>query len=245
MKKVFFCLTFSVIFMISIGIAYAGQYPIPPVDPAFFTEPRDNTFFPMTAIGKTYVYEAETEDELVRSEVTFTTNTVDILGISCIVVHDVEKVYIPDYDIWVITEDTFDWHAWDNDGNVWYFGEDTVACLSFDENWNCTESSTEGSWKAGDDGATPGIIMLADPMPGISYRQEYYEDVAEDMGKVLRLNASVSVEYGDFDDCLKTKEWTTLSPGEIEHKYYAPGVGLVFVEEHRGKTFRVELVGID
>ena len=68
MKKVFFCLTFSVIFMISIGIAYAGQYPIPPVDPAYFTEPRDNTFFPMTAIGKTYVYEAETEDELVRSE---------------------------------------------------------------------------------------------------------------------------------------------------------------------------------
>ena len=27
------------------------------------------------------------------------------------------------------------------------------------------------------------------------------------------------------------KEWTPLAPGKIVHKYYAPGVGLVFIEE--------------
>ena len=200
--------------------------PIPPVDPDDFTSPRDNTYFPMSAIGKTYVYEAETVDELVRSEITYTTDTVNILGANCMVVHDVEKIYVPDLDIWVISEDTFDWYAWDNDGNVWYFGEDTIACLAFDENWSCTETSTEGSWKAGDDGATPGIIMLADPMPGISYRQEYYKDVAEDMGMVLRLNARVSVEYGDFEDFKRPRSGHRCPPGVIEHKYYAPGVGL-------------------
>jgi hypothetical protein len=169
---------------------------------------------------------------------------VNILGVECIVAHDVEKIYIPDLNDWIKTEDTFDWFAWDNDGNVWYFGEDTEACESFDENWNCTETSTEGSWKAGEDGAIAGIIMLADPMPGISYRQEYYADVAEDMGKVSRLNARVSVVYGDFDDCLVTKEWTPLSQGSIEHKYYAPGIGLVFVEELKGKTVQVNLIDI-
>jgi hypothetical protein len=27
---------------------------------------------------------------------------------------------------------------------------------------------------------------------------------------------------------LKIKQWTPLEPGYVEHKYYAPGVGLVY-----------------
>ncbi|MHC4568764.1 MAG: hypothetical protein ACYTE3_23760, partial [Planctomycetota bacterium] len=89
------------------------------------------------------------------------------------------------------------------------------------------------------------ILMLADPMPGMCYEQEYYEGEAEDMGKVMRLNAKVSIDLDDYEDCLKTKEWTPLEPGEIEHKYYAPGVGLVFIEELKGKTVKVELTSIE
>jgi hypothetical protein len=101
-----------------------------------------------------------------------------------------------------------------------------------------------GSWEAGVDGAQPGIVMLADPQPGVSYRQEFLAGVAEDMAKVLRLNADVSVPYGNLEDCLETKEWSPLEPGAIEHKFYAPGVGLVLTEELKGKTFRSELVDI-
>ena len=91
--------------------------------------------------------------------------------------------------------------------------------------------------------------MLADPKPGNSYRQEFLEDVAEDMGKVQRLNANVSVPYGEFEDCLKTKEWTPLERGSIEHKYYASDIvpdigGLVITKEHKGKTVRSELVDV-
>ena len=75
-------------------------------------------------------------------------------------------------------------------------------------------------------------------------QQEYFEGEAEDMGKVLRLNASVSIDYGDYEDCLKTKEWTPLDPGTVEHKYYAPEVGLVYIEELKEKTVEVELIGI-
>ena len=142
-----------------------------------------------------------------------------------------------------MTEETDDWYAWDNDGNVWYFGEDTVEYL-YDDNWDPAGTSTEGSWEAGVDGALPGIVMPTDPMTGMCYQQEYYEDEAEDMGKVLRLEMNVSIDYGDYEGCLKTKEWTPLDPGTVEHKYYAPEVGLVYIEELKEKTVEVELINI-
>ena len=52
-------------------------------------------------------------------------------------------------------EKTNDYFAQDKAGNVWYFGEDTK------EFENGKVVSTEGTWRAGVDGATPGIIMLA------------------------------------------------------------------------------------
>lgn len=222
------------------GAAF-GKPPVPDFDAGNFGSPQNNTYLPM-ALGKTYRYEAETEDGLIRNEITNTYDTEVILGVTCTVVYDIEWVWIEGKG-WIVLEETDDWYAWDNDGNVWYFGEDTVEYL-YDDEWNPEGTSTEGSWKAGVDDAEPGILMPADPQPGDSYRQEYYEGEAEDMGKVLRLNAAVSVPHGDFDDCLKTKEWTPLEPGEIEHKYYAPGVGLVFIEELKGKTVEVELVTI-
>lgn len=224
-------------------LAPAKIVEIPDIVPADFNAPMDNIYLPM-AIGLTYVYEAEEEDGLILNEITYTTNTVTILGITCVVVHDVEYIYIEELGLWFILEETDDWLAWDNFGNVWYFGEATLEYL-YDDDWNFLGTSPEGSWTAGVDGAEPGILMLAEPLPGLSYQQEYYEDEAEDMGAVLRLNAKVSVEYGDFEECLKTKEWTGLDPGAVEHKYYAPELGLVYIKElSGGKTVHVELVDI-
>ncbi len=232
----------AMLFGASIAVVEAKCLDARTPDPADFTSPQDNLYFPQD-VGTTYLYRAETEDELIENQITITFDTVEILGFTCTVVHDVEQVS-PDGGVtWFPTEETDDWYAWDNEGNVWYFGEATVEYL-FDDNWEPIGSSTAGSWQAGEDGALPGIIMLAAPQPGLCYRQEYYEGEAEDMGKVLRLNASVSVPWDDYEDCLETKEWTPLAPGVVEHKYYAPGVGLVFVEELNGKTIIVELVAV-
>jgi hypothetical protein len=194
------------------------------------------------AIGATYVYRAEEEDGLVLNEITQTSQTKVILGVTTTVVHDVEFLLVEGVGMFV-TEETFDWIAWDNNGNVWYFGEDTTEYL-YDENWNLIGTSKEGSWQAGVDGAKPGILMLANPRPGDSYRQEFAEDVAEDMAQVLAVNKNISVEYGDFNNVLVTKEWTPLDRGTIEHKYYAAGIGLVFIEQLKGKTIHVELIDI-
>ncbi len=105
--------------------------------------------------------------------------------------------------------------------------------------------STEGSWEAGVDGAMPGVLMLAEPVVGVTYQQEFAEDVAEDMARVLSLKKSVEVPYGAFDECLMTAEWTHLEPGAREFKYYAPGVGLVLELSPSGGRTRVELVSIE
>ena len=52
----------------------------------------------------------------------------------------------------VLQENTFDYFAQDRDGNIWYFGEDTEE---LDRHGNVV--STEGTWRAGVNGAQPGL----------------------------------------------------------------------------------------
>src|SRR5687767_12522074 len=84
-----------------------------------------------------------------------------------------------------LIEDTVDWYAQDADGNVWYLGEDTAE---FEGDKITTKS---GSWEAGVDGALPGIMVPADAVDGMKYRQEYYAGEAEDNGEVLSVGEQV------------------------------------------------------
>ncbi len=104
-------------------------------------------------------------------------------------------------------------------------------------------NNVEGSWEAGVDGAKPGTIMLATPKVGTTYRQEFLLGEAEDAASVFGLNRTVTVRYGTFKGCLETEEFTPLSPGSLEHKFYAPGIGLVLeLDPETGE--RLELVQI-
>jgi hypothetical protein len=222
-----------------VGPAFADPALLPEFDPDDFEKGAaiDNPYWPLIP-GTTFVYEAEVEDEIETNTVTVTHKKKKILGVTCVVVLDME------YEDDLLVERTYDWYAQDKEGNIWYFGEDSES-YEYDDDDNLIEVSDEGSWEAGVDGALPGIIMLGDPQIGDAYRQEYYEDEAEDMAKVLRVDATVCTGLGCCEDCLVTKEWTPLEPGEVEHKHYAPGVGLVLISElSGGKTKQVELVEI-
>lgn len=143
-----------------------------------------------------------------------------------------------------LREKTFDWYGQDSSGNIWYFGEDTQNC---EGEGNCEQGG--GTWRAFEEGALPGIIMLGDPDGGERYRQELAEGVAEDWAKVMNTNNHPVLRLedaveGPFEDCLVTKEWNDLSPGSTEQKTYCQEVGnLVLIEEHSGKLVRFELVG--
>ena len=147
--------------------------------PAEFTTEIDNPYWPM-APGSRWVYrETDGEGGEQRVEVTVTEDTRTIIGIEARVVHDVVT------EDGELVEDTYDWYAQDADGNIWYLGEDTK------EYENGKVTTTAGSWEAGVDGAQPGVIVPADPQPGLTYRQEYLAGEAEDAATVLSLDEMV------------------------------------------------------
>jgi len=237
LKKRFFALiTIGLVMFfstVSIALANSETKKRPPqIDPDNFVSEVTNPYFPLEP-GTTFVYRGETEGVPTRDVMTVTTNTKEILGVTTTVVHHLS------YEGGVLIEETFDWFAQDVKGNVWYFGEDTKE---LDENGNVI--STEGSWEAGVDGAQAGIIMLADPKKGKRYQQENAPDIAEDMAQVRRLNASVCVRYGCFDNVLVTKEWSPLEKGVVENKYYAKGVGFIFGVMVKGGNEQTELVSV-
>lgn len=189
----------------------------PVIDVANFTQSTTLTNpYLLYPPDKKYVYEGQTADGLEHIEVQRTASTRIILGITCIVVND--KVWVGGQ----LAEDTDDWYAQDNSGNVWYLGEDV-------DNFNPDGSLKDhhGAWEAGVDGAKPGIVMLAGPQTGQTYRQEYYFNEAEDQAKVIATGLTLSIPFGTFTDCIQIEEWTELEPDVREHKFYAPGIGLI------------------
>lgn len=182
------------------------------IDPDDFVRHVDNPNFPLVP-GTVFKYAANTPEGLETVEVRVGRDTRKILGVATTVVRD--KVFLNGS----LKEDTIDWYAQDEDGTVWYFGEDTK------EYEDGVVVSTAGTWLAGKDGAKPGFIMLAHPRVGRSYRQEFAQGVAEDRASVVSLKETVSVPFGTFHDCLQTLETTPLNPASREYKYYARRIG--------------------
>ena len=60
---------------------------------------------------------------LEHTEFFVTHNTKQILGVTTVEVHDTVTANGE------LTEDTLDWFAQDKDGNVWYFGENTMELI--------------------------------------------------------------------------------------------------------------------
>ena len=158
------------------------------------------------------------------NQVFVTYDTKNILGVDATVVRDVE------WDEGTLVEDTFDWYAQDTVGNVWYLGELSTS-YEYDDAGNFIGTNTEGSWQAGVDDALAGYLMEANPQVGDRYYQEFAPGIAEDEAEVVSLDESVSIDFGDFDNVLQTREFTQLEPGVFEFNYYAPGVGQILTEE--------------
>lgn len=182
----------------------------------------NNPYFPLVPGAKyTYLAEAVDEDtgetatEDIIVEVLPEART--ILGVQVRVVRD--SVFADGR----IIEDTFDWYAQDNNGNVWYFGEN-VTNFEYDDEGNVT-TNNDGSWTAGEDGALPGVIMEAEPRAGHSYYQEFAPGNVLDQAKGLATDESVTVPVGTYDNVFRSEESSVIEPFSLANKLYAPGVG--------------------
>ena len=193
-----------------------GSEPVE-LDPAEFTTEIDNPYWPMSP-GSRWVYR-ESDTEGTEQKV-----VVEVTGETKRIANGVEAAVVRD----TVTEDgepveiTDDWYAQDAEGTIWYLGEDTA------EYENGRVVTRSGSFEAGVDGAQAGIIMPADPQPGMEYRQEYYEGEAEDEAAVISVGEEqVQVPAGNYADVVMTRDLVPLEPRVQELKFYARGVGPV------------------
>jgi len=198
---------------------------------ADFSARVTNPYYPLQP-GMRWEYRGVKDGRPLRDVVTVTSRVERIGGVPCAVVRD--RGYVDGR----LRESTIDWFSQDAGGAVWYLGE---ATEELDRQGHVI--STEGSWRAGVDGATQGIFMPADPRVGKSYAQEHYAGHAEDHFRILSRRATVAVPFGSFRSrALMTQEWTPLEPGVRDRKWYVKGIGEVKEETVKGGNERAELV---
>jgi len=211
------------------GAAYSASF-VNPLEIGATVTP--NPWFPLVT-GNHWVYEGD--GETIDIVVTAETKLID--GITCVVVIDTAS------EDGVAVEITRDWYAQDLGGNVWYCGEiaRNLEVFAGDDPEEPELVDIDGSWKAGRDGAEPGILLPFDPQVDEVIRQEVAYGEAEDVIRVDSVTATESAPGGACSgDCLMTVDYTPLDPEALENKFYAPGIGLI-VEVDVVTGDRVEL----
>lgn len=205
--------------------------PVPQFDSgAFRAAAVTNPYFPLEP-GTIFVYSIREGARRSVDTIVVTSEKKRIGGVAVVVVRD--RVTRDGK----VVEDTRDWYAQDTAGTVWYLGEATTS-------YEGKQPSTSGSWQHGVAGARAGIIMQRRPTIGAAYRQEYRKGVAEDMGRVVSINDSVTVPAGHFADCITTEDWSPLEPETMERKVYCRSAGVVRETTTKGGSEVVELVSI-
>ena len=148
---------------------------------------------------------------------TITDVSKEIAGVRTVAILD------QDFNAGQLAEQAIDYLAEDKHGNVWYMG-------SYTETYEGGQfvNATDG-WLAGVSGSAPGILMEALPKPGLSYFESNALGEGPTAAKVVKTGGSKCVPFKCYRDVVVIQEGTT---GEIEYKYYAPGVGGILTEPH-------------
>jgi hypothetical protein len=135
-------------------------------------------------------------------------------------VDGVRTVIVLDQDIngGQIAEQSLDYEAEDNQGNVWYLGSYTEAYQG-GQFVNASDA-----WLAGVKGSKPGILMPTNPSPGYSYSEDTVPGIEAPSAKVAKTGQSQCVPFRCFKNVLVVDEEGS------EYKYYAPGVGQILTE---------------
>jgi len=136
-----------------------------------------------------------------------------------------------------IVEISDNYFAQADDGTMYYFGE---VVANYEDG---VIVDNDGSWLVGgptlpsdppttgnDD--NPTVFMPANPEVGDVFKPEDLPGVVDETAEVLRVDVKVKVPAGRYQDAIKIKETSALSPGTT-HKWYAPGVGVVLDKARR------------
>jgi hypothetical protein len=114
-------------------------------------------------------------------------------------------------------EVAYDFYAQDDNGAVWYFGEDV---FNFKDGFL---SDTHGTWIAGKDGPA-AMIMPADPQVGDVYRPENIPGLVFEEVTVKETGLTLKGPLGPVEGGLKIEELHLLDKVR-EEKTFGPGYG--------------------
>jgi hypothetical protein len=190
------------------------------IDPGDFSATITNPYFPLSQLGSKIFEGEDTDPESgdtipTRLESTVLPDTIVVGGVTVTVLE--EKAY----EDGELVEVAYDYFAQHTNGDVYYFGERV-------DNYEDGELKDHaGQWLHGEDGATAGIYIGANPAVGVTYEQELAPGIAEDKSEVLAIGESVTVPAGTYNDCVRTRDYTPLEPGINETKWHCRGAGLV------------------
>ena len=154
----------------------------------------------------------------VRVVITSLPDTENVAGVTTRVIEERE------WEDGELVEVSHNFFAQTTDGTLCYLGEDV------DEYEAGEIVSHSGAWRAGVNGALPGILMPANPRVGQTFKQEVAVGIAEDEAVLVAANETVTVGLGTFTDTIRFEESTPLDSA-TSHKTYARGVGLLIDDE--------------
>jgi len=188
-------------------------------DLPIFSHPRNIThpYLPLASLQQD-VLEGTEDGDAIRIERTLKPDIIRTFRISK---QTVEALAVEDreFEDGRLTEVTVDYFAQDDEGTVYYLGEDV------DEYADGKIVGHEGAWLLGRDTKRPGVILPAHPKVGDQFKSEDVSaDIRED-DEIVSVSEDAVVGAGAYQHCLKVTE--RLADGSTEYKYYAPGVGVV------------------
>jgi hypothetical protein len=174
----------------------------------------DNPYFGVTGVDYR-LYLGVDEGEPLRIEVAPTgeTKSIDWEGGTT---ETIESQFIATSERDLL-EIAVDWFAQDDNGNVWYFGENV---------WNYEEgriANMGGTWLAGKDGP-PGLIMPGEPALGQRFNPENIPGLVFETVEVQEVDGTFTLTTGEqLTGVLTLHE--VLDDGSEEFKEYAAGYG--------------------
>lgn len=180
-----------------------------------FTDPTDasNPLFPVGRLDRAVLL-GRADGEHFRSE------TTRLRGTKTIIIDGKPvETLISQYVAWVdrrIHEVALDWYGQDDEGNVWYFGEDV---FNYEDG---VVVDTDGTWLAGEDGPV-AMIMPEDPQVGDVWRPENACPIVFEEVTALETAVTVAGPSGPVAGALIVRE--LHMDGTLEDKTFAPGYG--------------------
>jgi hypothetical protein len=191
------------------------------IEDCHFVNRGENPFFVLRP-GWQIVLESDEE----KAVITVLRDTRRVAGVKTRVVE--ELAFEKDGDEEVLIERSLNFFAICRPTNsVVYFGEDVEF---FDEDGNPTGS--QGAWRAGVNGAKPGIVMPGTMLVGGGYYEEIApEDSALDKGRILSLEDGCAAGSFTFDRQCATISGENDCNADEDSKRYAAGVGVIADDE--------------